>query len=244
MVSSPTDDHEARGGRTHIRPAACPQPVCSLAGGCDPTVSLPMARLFGGADLVRPDRLKRRRRRGHGRGGGAGLGPARDPALLRRQQHRPHLHPQSPAGAAGQRAQGGLPQHLERPEHLRGWSEFDGHVEAAVVGELRDRGYPTPPAHNESGYSALIFVKGAGGWAGGREFLGAHAWRPSDPPGAAGDRSRRRQGLLPHPARPGDPERERGRHHLPLWRRDPAERDQQHHRHRRYPDAGILARHR
>ena len=48
--------------------------------------------------------------------------------------------------------------------------EFDGNMEAAVVAELHDRGYPTPPAQNESGYSALIFVKGAGGWAGGREF--------------------------------------------------------------------------
>jgi hypothetical protein len=48
--------------------------------------------------------------------------------------------------------------------------EFDGNMEAAVVGELHDRGYPTPPAQNEDGYSALIFVKGAGGWAGGREF--------------------------------------------------------------------------
>ena len=48
--------------------------------------------------------------------------------------------------------------------------EFDGNMEAAVVRELHDRGYPTPEAQNESGYSSLIFVKGAGGWAGGREF--------------------------------------------------------------------------
>jgi hypothetical protein len=48
--------------------------------------------------------------------------------------------------------------------------EFDGNMEAAVVSELQDRGYPTPPAQNEDGYSSLIFVKGAGGWAGGREF--------------------------------------------------------------------------
>lgn len=45
-----------------------------------------------------------------------------------------------------------------------------GNVEAAVVAELHSRGFPTPPAQNESGYSVLIFVKGAGGWAGGREF--------------------------------------------------------------------------
>jgi hypothetical protein len=51
--------------------------------------------------------------------------------------------------------------------------EFDGNMEAAVVAELHDRGFPTPEAQNESGYSSLIFVKGAGGWAGGREFPGA-----------------------------------------------------------------------
>jgi hypothetical protein len=49
--------------------------------------------------------------------------------------------------------------------------EFDGNMEAAVVGELHDRGFPTPEAQNESGYSSLLFVKGAGGWAGGREFI-------------------------------------------------------------------------
>ncbi len=48
-----------------------------------------------------------------------------------------------------------------------------GNVEAAVVEELHNRGYPTPPGQNESGYSVLIFVKGAGGWAGGREFPAA-----------------------------------------------------------------------
>lgn len=46
-------------------------------------------------------------------------------------------------------------------------------MEAAVVDELHRRGYPTPPAQNESGYSALVFVKGAGGYAGGREFPSA-----------------------------------------------------------------------
>lgn len=51
--------------------------------------------------------------------------------------------------------------------------EFDGNMEAAVVSELHDRGFPTPEAQNESGSSSLIFVKGAGGWAGGREFPGA-----------------------------------------------------------------------
>lgn len=51
--------------------------------------------------------------------------------------------------------------------------EFNGDMEAAVVDELHRRGYPTPPAQNESGYSALVFVKGAGGYAGGREFPSA-----------------------------------------------------------------------
>ena len=50
---------------------------------------------------------------------------------------------------------------------------LDDSMEALVVAELHDRGYPTPPAQNESGYSALIFVKGAGGFAGGRAFGGA-----------------------------------------------------------------------
>jgi hypothetical protein len=51
--------------------------------------------------------------------------------------------------------------------------EFDGNMEHEVVSELHSRGYPTPVAQNESGYSVLIFVKGAGGWAGGREFAEA-----------------------------------------------------------------------
>jgi hypothetical protein len=51
--------------------------------------------------------------------------------------------------------------------------EFDGNMEHEVVSELHARGFPTPPAQNESGYSVLIFVKGAGGWAGGREFQSA-----------------------------------------------------------------------
>ena len=46
--------------------------------------------------------------------------------------------------------------------------------EHLVVQELYNRGYPTPPAQNEDGRSALIFVKGAGGWAGGREFPSAN----------------------------------------------------------------------
>lgn len=46
--------------------------------------------------------------------------------------------------------------------------------EGSVVGELYSRGYPTPPGQNEDGRSALIFVKGAGGWAGGREFPSAN----------------------------------------------------------------------
>lgn len=50
--------------------------------------------------------------------------------------------------------------------------EFVANMEAAVVAELHGRGYPTPPGQNESGYSVVIFVKGAGGYAGGRE-LGA-----------------------------------------------------------------------
>jgi hypothetical protein len=51
--------------------------------------------------------------------------------------------------------------------------EFDGNMEHEVVSELHARGFPTPPAQDESGYSVLIFVKGAGGWAGGREFQSA-----------------------------------------------------------------------
>ena len=48
--------------------------------------------------------------------------------------------------------------------------EFDGNMEHEVVSELHSRGFPTPVAQNESGYSVIIFVKGAGGWAGAREF--------------------------------------------------------------------------
>jgi hypothetical protein len=48
--------------------------------------------------------------------------------------------------------------------------EFDGNMEHEVVSELHARGFPTPVAQNESGYSVIIFVKGAGGWAGAREF--------------------------------------------------------------------------
>ncbi|RYG25896.1 PEP-CTERM sorting domain-containing protein [bacterium] len=50
--------------------------------------------------------------------------------------------------------------------------EFTGNMEAAVVEELHARGYPTPPDQNEDGYSVLIFVKGAGGYAGARELGG------------------------------------------------------------------------
>lgn len=55
--------------------------------------------------------------------------------------------------------------------------EFNGNMEAAVVAELYARGYPTPPAQNEDGYSVVIFVKGAGGYAGGREFPSADGGR-------------------------------------------------------------------
>lgn len=48
--------------------------------------------------------------------------------------------------------------------------EFTGNIEHEVVSELYSRGFPTPPAQNEDGYSVLIFFKGVGGWAGGREF--------------------------------------------------------------------------
>jgi hypothetical protein len=51
--------------------------------------------------------------------------------------------------------------------------QVGGTFEGAVVSELHGRGYPTPPAQNESGYSAMLFVKGAGGWAGGRELSSA-----------------------------------------------------------------------
>jgi len=50
--------------------------------------------------------------------------------------------------------------------------------EGRVVQELFNRGYPTPPAQNQSGYSTVIFVNGAGGYAGGRTyggFDGGHA---------------------------------------------------------------------
>lgn len=46
-----------------------------------------------------------------------------------------------------------------------------GNVEAAIVEELHSRGFPTPPGQNEDGYNVLIFVKGAGGWAVGRELI-------------------------------------------------------------------------
>jgi hypothetical protein len=49
-----------------------------------------------------------------------------------------------------------------------------GNVEAAVVDELYRRGYPVPPGQDESGYVTVMFVKGAGGWAGSREFGGAN----------------------------------------------------------------------
>ena len=49
-----------------------------------------------------------------------------------------------------------------------------GSFEAAVVQELHTRGYPTPPGQNEDGYTVLVFAKGAGGWAGGRELTGAN----------------------------------------------------------------------
>lgn len=51
--------------------------------------------------------------------------------------------------------------------------QIGGSFEGAVVSELHTRGYPTPPAQNESGYSAVVFVKGAGGHAGSRAFSGA-----------------------------------------------------------------------
>lgn len=52
--------------------------------------------------------------------------------------------------------------------------EIVGNVEAAVTEELYRRGFPVPPGQNESGYVVVMFVKGAGGWAGGREFGGAN----------------------------------------------------------------------
>jgi hypothetical protein len=48
-------------------------------------------------------------------------------------------------------------------------------MEALVVQELYSRGFPTPPGQNEDGYTVLIFVKGAGGYAGGRELGSADA---------------------------------------------------------------------
>lgn len=51
--------------------------------------------------------------------------------------------------------------------------EFVDNMEAAVVAELYARGFPTPPAQNEEGYVTLMFVKGAGGYAGGRELYAA-----------------------------------------------------------------------
>lgn len=52
--------------------------------------------------------------------------------------------------------------------------EITGNLEGAVVDELYRRGFPVPPGQNESGYVVVMFVKGAGGWAGGREFGGAN----------------------------------------------------------------------
>jgi hypothetical protein len=52
--------------------------------------------------------------------------------------------------------------------------EISGNLEGAVVEELYRRGFPVPPGQNESGYLVVMFVKGAGGWAGGREFGGAN----------------------------------------------------------------------
>jgi hypothetical protein len=49
-----------------------------------------------------------------------------------------------------------------------------GNVEATVTDELYRRGYPVPPGQNESGYVTVMLVKGAGGWAGSREFGGAN----------------------------------------------------------------------
>ena len=49
--------------------------------------------------------------------------------------------------------------------------EIHGNLEEAVVKELYERGYPTPPGQNESGYCVVIFVKGAGGWSGVALFL-------------------------------------------------------------------------
>lgn len=52
--------------------------------------------------------------------------------------------------------------------------EFDGNMEHEVVHELHDRGFPTPPGQDEDGYVVMIFVKGAGGYAGGRELHSAN----------------------------------------------------------------------
>ena len=51
--------------------------------------------------------------------------------------------------------------------------EIVGPMEDRVVAELFERGYPTPPRLNQGDYSVVIFVKGAGGWAGGRAFPSA-----------------------------------------------------------------------
>ena len=53
--------------------------------------------------------------------------------------------------------------------------DINGNVEASVVEELSRRGFPVPPGQNESGYVVVMLVKGAGGWAGSREFGGANA---------------------------------------------------------------------
>ena len=49
-----------------------------------------------------------------------------------------------------------------------------GNMEGAVMAELHSRGFPTPPAQNESGYATMIFFKGAGGFAGGRGYTGGN----------------------------------------------------------------------
>ncbi len=47
---------------------------------------------------------------------------------------------------------------------------LDPSFEGNIVAELHSRGYPTPPNQNEDGYLALMFVKGAGGYASGRRL--------------------------------------------------------------------------
>jgi hypothetical protein len=60
--------------------------------------------------------------------------------------------------------------HRNEKAPYAGGVEIHGNLEEAVVKELYERGYPTPPGQNESGYCVVIFVKGAGGWSGGRSF--------------------------------------------------------------------------